>query len=382
MAATALVTGAARRVGAAIVRALHAAGANVVIHCHRSARCRTALAAELEGVRAGSTAVVQCRSARHAPRCRALIDAALARFGALHVLVNNASSFYATPLGDDHVRPHGMICSAPICARRCSWRRPPRRSCDAARAADQYRRHPWAAPAARLCGLLRRQGRADHAHARARARARPRRCASTRSRRGRCCGPRPASMPALQSKITAADTAAALRLARGHRRARCCSSRRGAVCDRPDARGRRRPQHRLVARGYRQTAFKSQLDRLERVLGASESAATARRASVPRADSGAAGRARPADRACRRAAQIRPRQPCSRGPSLDPIVIQQQIQIHARAGPSAALERGTAARQLDLAQRCQQRRHAAARWRMPPPRLMKSAPSKPTARLR
>ena len=45
---TALVTGAARRVGAEIVRHLHAAGANVVIHCHRSRMEADALAASLE----------------------------------------------------------------------------------------------------------------------------------------------------------------------------------------------------------------------------------------------------------------------------------------------------------------------------------------------
>jgi pteridine reductase len=96
--ATALVTGGARRVGAAIVRTLHAAGANVVIHCRRSLDAAQALAAELEGVRAGSTAVVSADllDTTELPR---VIDAALARFGALQVLVNNASSFYATPLG-------------------------------------------------------------------------------------------------------------------------------------------------------------------------------------------------------------------------------------------------------------------------------------------
>src|ERR1700689_514855 len=57
---TALVTGGARRVGAAIVRALHGAGANVVIHCHRSLAAARALASELEDVRPDSTAVIAC----------------------------------------------------------------------------------------------------------------------------------------------------------------------------------------------------------------------------------------------------------------------------------------------------------------------------------
>jgi pteridine reductase len=95
---TALVTGAARRVGAVIARQLHAAGANVVIHCRRSRTAADALAAELQAARAGSAVVVAADlldPAQWAP----LIDRTLASFGALHVLVNNASSFYATGMG-------------------------------------------------------------------------------------------------------------------------------------------------------------------------------------------------------------------------------------------------------------------------------------------
>ncbi|HEX4024300.1 MAG TPA: pteridine reductase [Steroidobacteraceae bacterium] len=95
---TALVTGAARRVGAAIVRALHAAGANVVIHCHHSVADARALAAELERARAGSTAVAVA-DLLDVKALPALVGAATGRFGALHLLVNNASSFFPTPLG-------------------------------------------------------------------------------------------------------------------------------------------------------------------------------------------------------------------------------------------------------------------------------------------
>src|SRR5579863_4893540 len=95
---TALVTGGARRVGAGIVRALHGAGANVVIHCHRSLAAANALAAELESVRAQSTAVIACDLMDTAALPR-LIGQASDRFAALHLLVNNASSFYPTPLG-------------------------------------------------------------------------------------------------------------------------------------------------------------------------------------------------------------------------------------------------------------------------------------------
>src|ERR1700722_10330084 len=95
---TALVTGAARRVGACIARALHAAGANVVIHCRRSLDAAEHLAAELDAARPHATAVIACDllNAAQLPR---LIEQTRERFGALHLLINNASSFYATPLG-------------------------------------------------------------------------------------------------------------------------------------------------------------------------------------------------------------------------------------------------------------------------------------------
>ncbi|HEY6452626.1 MAG TPA: SDR family NAD(P)-dependent oxidoreductase, partial [Steroidobacteraceae bacterium] len=95
---SALVTGAARRVGAHIVRALHAAGAEVMIHCHRSLEPAQRLAEELNLVRDGSAAVIAadlCDTAR-LPQ---LITQTCERFGGLDLLVNNASSFYPTPLG-------------------------------------------------------------------------------------------------------------------------------------------------------------------------------------------------------------------------------------------------------------------------------------------
>ena len=95
---TALVTGAARRVGAVIVRALHGAGANVLIHCHRSLAAGRTLAAELEVARPDSAAVIAC-DLLDAAALPVLVEQARERFGALHLLVNNASSFYPTPLG-------------------------------------------------------------------------------------------------------------------------------------------------------------------------------------------------------------------------------------------------------------------------------------------
>lgn len=93
-----LVTGAARRVGAAIVRRLHGAGARVVLHYRASAAEAQQLAAELNALRPDSAACLPADlAAAGAPA--ALVAAAVARFGRLDALVNNASSFFATPVG-------------------------------------------------------------------------------------------------------------------------------------------------------------------------------------------------------------------------------------------------------------------------------------------
>ena len=95
---TALVTGAARRVGAQIARSLHAAGANIMIHCHRSLAEAQQLAAQLEQTRAGSAAV-SVADLRETAALPGLIAGTCDRFGALDLLINKASSFYPTPLG-------------------------------------------------------------------------------------------------------------------------------------------------------------------------------------------------------------------------------------------------------------------------------------------
>jgi pteridine reductase len=94
----ALVSGGARRVGAEIVRHLHAAGASVAIHCHHSLAEAEALAASLESQRPGSTLVVQA-DLLEVDALPALVAQVTARFGGLQLLVNNASSFYPTPFG-------------------------------------------------------------------------------------------------------------------------------------------------------------------------------------------------------------------------------------------------------------------------------------------
>lgn len=94
-----LITGGARRVGAAICRMLHAGGAQLMIHYRRSATEARALQAELNAMRADSVALVQAdllNPAAHLP----LVQETVNRFGRLDVLINNASSFFPTPVGE------------------------------------------------------------------------------------------------------------------------------------------------------------------------------------------------------------------------------------------------------------------------------------------
>jgi len=93
-----LVTGGARRIGAAIVRGVHAAGASVLIHYHGSEAEATELARSLESTRAGSTALAKA-DLLDPETPAALVDLAEKHFGGLDILVNNASTFYPTPLG-------------------------------------------------------------------------------------------------------------------------------------------------------------------------------------------------------------------------------------------------------------------------------------------
>ncbi len=93
-----LVTGAARRVGAAIACALHAAGATVAIHYRHSASEAQALARQLNDLRAQSAFVLP-GDLKEDDVPERLIATVVERCGRLDALVNNASSFYATPMG-------------------------------------------------------------------------------------------------------------------------------------------------------------------------------------------------------------------------------------------------------------------------------------------
>jgi pteridine reductase len=94
-----LVTGGAKRVGAAICRRLHAGGASVLVHYRLSAIEARGLQLELNARRAGSAGLVQADLLK-AGSCSQLVKTALKHFERLDALVNNASSFFPTPVGE------------------------------------------------------------------------------------------------------------------------------------------------------------------------------------------------------------------------------------------------------------------------------------------
>lgn len=95
----ALITGGARRIGAAIARQLHSAGWQLVIHYRHSHSDARQLADELNGRRAASVQIIGADLCQLAD-IHTLADRALACFGKLSALINNASSFYPTPIGE------------------------------------------------------------------------------------------------------------------------------------------------------------------------------------------------------------------------------------------------------------------------------------------
>jgi len=93
-----LITGGARRIGAEIARTLHAAGARVLIHFRTSVATAVELAGQFNAARPRSAAL-HCADLHSAEAPQELVAAALDQFGRLDILINNASSFYPTPVG-------------------------------------------------------------------------------------------------------------------------------------------------------------------------------------------------------------------------------------------------------------------------------------------
>ena len=94
-----LVTGGAKRVGAAICRRLHAAGANLMLHYRASAGEARLLQAELNHQRKDSVALIQA-DLLDLGKLPSLVDQTVQIYGRLDALVNNAATFYQTPIGE------------------------------------------------------------------------------------------------------------------------------------------------------------------------------------------------------------------------------------------------------------------------------------------
>lgn len=93
-----LITGGAKRVGAAICRELHAQGAQLMIHYNQSQAEARALQAEFNLQRPNSAAIIQ-GDLLNAAIVSSLVNETIRHFGRLDVLINNASSYYATEIG-------------------------------------------------------------------------------------------------------------------------------------------------------------------------------------------------------------------------------------------------------------------------------------------
>ncbi|HEX5538483.1 MAG TPA: pteridine reductase [Methylophilaceae bacterium] len=94
-----LITGGAKRIGASICRLLHASGAKLMIHYRNSATEARALQSELNLQRPNSAAIIQ-GDLLNLAMLPGLVHETVQHFGRLDVLINNASSYYATELGE------------------------------------------------------------------------------------------------------------------------------------------------------------------------------------------------------------------------------------------------------------------------------------------
>ena len=95
---TVLITGAAKRVGRSIARELHASGANILVHFRTAADAAETISAELNALRPGSALCLKA-DLLDTEALSTLVARTVEHFGRLDALVNNASSFFATPIG-------------------------------------------------------------------------------------------------------------------------------------------------------------------------------------------------------------------------------------------------------------------------------------------
>lgn len=94
----ALITGAAHRIGATIARTLHAEGMNIIVHYRHSRKGAQNLQAELNALRKESCVLIQA-DLHETAKITEMVREAKKAWGRLDVVVNNASSFYPTPVG-------------------------------------------------------------------------------------------------------------------------------------------------------------------------------------------------------------------------------------------------------------------------------------------
>jgi pteridine reductase len=94
-----LITGGAKRIGACLARTLHAAGMNVVIHYRSSHQPARTLQKELNAERENSCLLIQCELTEY-NKLKPLVEESARQMGRLDVLINNASDFFPTLVGD------------------------------------------------------------------------------------------------------------------------------------------------------------------------------------------------------------------------------------------------------------------------------------------
>jgi len=94
-----LVTGASHRIGATIVRALHAEGMNIILHYRHSREAAQQIQLELNDLREDSVILIQA-DLHETAKISEMVREAIKGWGRLDVIINNASSFYPTPIGN------------------------------------------------------------------------------------------------------------------------------------------------------------------------------------------------------------------------------------------------------------------------------------------